>query len=95
MVKVPLLHGSDVHGLMRALQERVALVPGIQEQPAPSVSVVEYTALGPVVGVGVSVKPNQAGPAMGAMLHAVTEILTSAGYIVPPQAAQQLLSKAS
>lgn len=95
VVKVPLLHGADVHGLMRALKERVALVPGVQEQPAPSVDVVEYTALGPVVGIGVSAKPSQAGPTQVAVLQAVTEILTSAGYIVPPQTAQQLLSKAS
>ncbi|HZI03636.1 MAG TPA: mechanosensitive ion channel family protein, partial [Archangium sp.] len=80
--------------MMRALQERVAVVPGVQEQPAPGVEVVEFTPLGPVLGVGVFCKPTQAGPTQAAVAQAVAEILMASGYAVPQQTAQQLLAKA-
>ncbi|MCY1079807.1 mechanosensitive ion channel family protein [Archangium lansingense] len=95
VVKVPLMHGVDVPTMMRALRERVAVVPGIQEQPAPSVDVVELTALGPVLGVGVSCKPTLAGATQAAISLAVAEFLMASGYAVPQQPAQQPIAKAS
>ncbi|HYO57079.1 mechanosensitive ion channel family protein [Archangium sp.] len=94
-VNVPLLHGVDVPAMIRALQERVAVVPGVQQQPAPGVEVVEFTALGPVLGVGVHCKSTQAGAVQAAVAQAVAEILIASGYVVPQQTAQQLLAKAS
>ncbi|QRO01061.1 mechanosensitive ion channel family protein [Archangium violaceum] len=94
-IKVPLQHGGDVFGLMNALKERISVVPDVLQQPAPSVGVAEFTALGPVLAVQVWAKPSLAGAASGAVALAVEEILLSAGYAVPAQTAQQLVSKAS
>ncbi|WNG56604.1 mechanosensitive ion channel family protein [Archangium gephyra] len=94
-VRVPLMHGVDVATMMRALQERVAVVPGIQEQPAPSVEVVEFTAAGPVLGVGAFCKATQAGATQAAISHAVAEFLLASGYAVPLPAAPQPIAKAS
>jgi small conductance mechanosensitive channel len=93
-VKVPLLHGVDVPTMIKALQERVAVVPGVQAQPAPGVEVVEFTALGPVLGVGAFCKPTQAGPTQAAIAQAVAEFLMASGYTVPQQTAQQFIAKA-
>ncbi|PTL82431.1 mechanosensitive ion channel family protein [Vitiosangium sp. GDMCC 1.1324] len=95
VVKLPLLHGSDVHTLMKAVVERVSLVPDVQQQPAPSVAVAEFTALGPVLAIGVSCKPNLAGATQAAVALAVSELLVSTGYAVPTQTANPILSKAS
>lgn len=94
-IKVPLLHGVDVPAMMRALQERAAVVPQVLQQPAPSIEVVEFTALGPVLGVGVYCTPPQAQDVQAAVAQAVAEILIASGYAVPQQTAQQLLAKAS
>jgi small conductance mechanosensitive channel len=95
VVKVPLLHGTDVNAMMHVLQERVAAVPEVQQSPAPGVAVAEFTALGPVLAIGVSCKPTQAGPVQAAVAHAVAELLLASGYAVPTQTAQQILAKAS
>jgi small conductance mechanosensitive channel len=94
VVKVPLLHGGDVPGLMRAFTERVVLVPGIQQQPSPSVEVAEFTALGPVLAIGVYCKPTQASAVQAAVAQAIAEILLSAGYAAPAQTAPPPLVKA-
>lgn len=94
-IKVPLLHGGDLYGLMEALRERAALVPELAQEPGPSVFVAEFTALGPVVGIGASCKPAQAAAVTGGLTRAAAEVLVAAGYTAPPQTAQQLLAKAS
>lgn len=86
MVKVPLFHGGDVHGLMRAFQERVSEVPDVLAQPAPSVAVAEFTALGPVLAIQVWSKSSVAGSVQGAVALAAEEILIASGYALPPQA---------
>ncbi|MCP3141521.1 mechanosensitive ion channel family protein [Pyxidicoccus xibeiensis] len=93
-IKLPLLYGGDIQGLMGALAERVAVVPGVLAKPAAAVGVAEFTVLGPVLAIGVSCKPAEAGAVMGATTVAVTEFLIAAGYIVPPQTAAQVLAKA-
>ncbi|MFP2930288.1 mechanosensitive ion channel family protein [Pyxidicoccus sp. 3LG] len=94
-IKLPLLYGGDLQGLMLALRERVAVVPGVQQKPGASVGVAEFTVLGPVLAIGVSARPTEAGAVQGAVMLAVTEFLISAGYVVPPQTASQVLAKAS
>ena len=84
-VKVPLVHGAaDVRLLMRAFVERVAVVPGVQEQPTPAVEVVEFTLQGPVLAVGVHCKHTQFGQVQAAVCEAVAELLQAAGYAAPP-----------
>jgi len=93
VVKVPLVHGGDIRGLMRALEERVALVPEVQASPAPGVDVAEFTVHGPVLGIGVFCKPTQATAVQAGVAEAAAEILMAAGYIVPPQAVPQALTR--
>jgi small conductance mechanosensitive channel len=94
-VKVPLLHGGDVRLQARALQEMVEAVPGVLPQPAPAVGVAEFTVLGPVLAIGVSCKPTDAGAVTGAVMAAAAEFLVASGYSVPAPTAQPLLAKAS
>ncbi|NMO19513.1 mechanosensitive ion channel [Pyxidicoccus fallax] len=94
-VKVPLLHGGDVRLQMRALQELVSTLPTVEQKPAPSVDIVEFTVHGPVLAVGVHCKATQAGATTVAVTAAVADFLMSSGYSVPQQTAQQLISKAS
>lgn len=94
VVKVPLVHGGDIQGLMKAFEERVALVPEVQAKPAPSVEVAEFTVHGPVLGIGVYCKPPQATAVQAGVAEAAAEILMAAGYIVPaPTAAPQAIAK--
>jgi small conductance mechanosensitive channel len=92
-IKLPLLHGGDVRGLMQALQERVAVVPEVLRTPAPSVEVAEFTALGPVLAVQVWCKPTAADALKDAVSLAVEELMISSGYTVSMQTAQQVLAK--
>ncbi|WP_338867704.1 mechanosensitive ion channel family protein [Myxococcus stipitatus] len=94
-IKVPLMHGCDVHGLMRAFLERVGQVDGVQPQPPPSVGVAEFTAQGPVIAIGVSCKPSAAGAVTGGITQAASDVLISTGYVVPPQLAMSDIAKAS
>ncbi|AKF85662.1 small conductance mechanosensitive channel [Myxococcus fulvus] len=90
VVKVPLTHGGDIHGLMKAFRERVVVVPGVQAAPVPSVDVAEFTAQGPVIAIGVHCKPTQAGAVQGAVSLAVEETLIASGYVVLAPAALPL-----
>ncbi|MFP2906268.1 mechanosensitive ion channel family protein [Pyxidicoccus sp. 3LFB2] len=94
VVKLPLLHGGDIRLQMRALQEMAATVPGALPQPAPSVGVAEFTVHGPVLAIGVSCKPTEAGAVTGALTAVVADFLVASGYSVPAPTAQQLLSRA-
>lgn len=94
VVKVPLLHGGDVRLQMRAMQEMVATVPGVLQQPAPSVVVAEFTALGPVLGIGVHCKPSQASGVYNAVSGAAAEFLVASGYSASVETARQLTVKA-
>lgn len=92
IVKVPVLHGTDLPTMIRALEERMKAVPNVLEAPAPAVDVAEFTVLGPVLAVGVYCKPQLAIPTQDAVGLAAAEILLASGYTVPLQTAQQLLA---
>ncbi|QSQ16966.1 mechanosensitive ion channel family protein [Myxococcus landrumensis] len=94
-IKVPLMHGCDVHGLMKAFLARVEQVDGVMDQPAPGVGIAEFAAQGPVIVIGVSCKPSTAGAVTGAITLAAAEVLISTGYVVPPQLAMSDIAKAS
>lgn len=94
VVKLPLLHGGDVRLQIRALQEMVSTLPGALAQPAPSVGVAEFTPLGPVLAIGVSCKPTDAGAVTGAVTGAAADFLAASGYSVPADTALRLTAKA-
>jgi small conductance mechanosensitive channel len=83
IIKVPLIHGSDVQAVRRALAERVAAVPDVLAQPAVSIEVVEFTLAGPVLAVQAWCKPGHANAVQDGMGHAIQEAVTAAGYAVP------------
>jgi len=94
VVKLPVTHGQDVHGLMEALKARVAELPGVLEKPAPTVDVAEFTVLGPVLAISAYASPTQAGPVTGAIALATEETLLASGYVVPPLSLEKALAKA-
>ncbi|QSQ25999.1 mechanosensitive ion channel family protein [Pyxidicoccus parkwayensis] len=94
VIKVPLLHGGDVRMQMKALQELMTTVPGVLQQPAPSVKVAEFTALGPVLGIGVHCKPVEATDVQAAATNAAADFLVASGYTVPVDTVRNLTAKA-
>lgn len=93
-IKVPLIHGSDVHAVKRAMEARVAGVPDVLAEPAVSVEVEEFTVTGPVLAVQAWCKPPHANPVKDGMALAIQESLALAGYTLPPQQAGWVLPKA-
>jgi small conductance mechanosensitive channel len=85
VVKVPLLHGSDIHAVKRALEEVVAAAPGVLEKPAVSIEVAEFTVHGPVLAVQAWCEPRNGDQVQGAVGQAIHEALAAAGYAIPAQ----------
>ena len=79
---------------MKALQELMTTVPGVLQQPAPSVKVAEFTALGPVLGIGVHCKPVEATDVQAAATNAAADFLVASGYTVPVDTVRNLTAKA-
>jgi small conductance mechanosensitive channel len=94
IIKVPVLHGSDVQAVKRALEARVVAVAEVLPQPAVSVEVAEFTVTGPVLAVQAWCKPQHANAVQDGMGLAIQESLVLAGYTLPANA-PLLLSKAS
>jgi len=94
IVKVPLAHGTDVHGVIRAIADRVKHVPDVMAQPAPEVGVGEFALAGPVVAIKVWCKPEHADGVAGAVTGAAQEMLTASGYALPAHVASPLMQKA-
>lgn len=92
-IKLPLVHGTDIQAVKRALEARVAGVPDVLAQPAPSVELEEFVVTGPVLSVQFWVKPLQASPVKDAVSHAIQESLILAGYAPPPMQAHVILPK--
>ncbi|XXF77953.1 mechanosensitive ion channel family protein [Myxococcaceae bacterium GXIMD 01537] len=84
-VKVPLVHGSDVLGIMRAIQARAEGVPQVLAKPAVTIEVAEFAATGPVLGVQVWCVPSHGNQVTGDLALAIEEALMAGGYVVPTQ----------
>jgi small conductance mechanosensitive channel len=91
-IEVPMLHGSDLQAIKRALEVRVAAVPEVLEEPAVSVEVAEFTLAGPVLAVQAWSVPRHASAVQDGMGHAIQEALAVAGY-KGPHLSEELLSK--
>jgi small conductance mechanosensitive channel len=93
VINLPLLHGGDVRLQMRALLEMVSTQPGVLQQPAPAIQVAEFTALGPVLGIGVHCKPTEATAVHAAVAGAAADFLVASGYSVAVDTARQLTAR--
>lgn len=93
-IKVPLRHGADVAAIKRALEERVAAVPGVLAQPALSVGFAEFTVKGPVLMVQAWCPNASFGPVSGGMGEAIAEALILSGYAAPQGNAAPQIAKA-
>lgn len=82
-LKAQLPHGVDPREPIAKLKERLASIPGVQKDPAPSVEILEFTLAGPVLAV----RPFCANPVYWdvyfATNAAIVEVFTAAGYPVP------------
>jgi small conductance mechanosensitive channel len=85
IVRVPLVYGTDVLSLMRALQERIKEVPGILKEPASDVIIARFLSTGPVVHLTAWCDPREMHTLKGQLHAAVYEVLYTAGYIPPAQ----------
>jgi small conductance mechanosensitive channel len=83
IIKVPVIHGSDVAAVQRALAERVAAVPEVMSNPAVSIEVAEFSLAGPVLAVQAWCHPRHANAVQDGMGHAIQEAMVAAGYAVP------------
>jgi small conductance mechanosensitive channel len=92
-IKVPLIHGSDIASVKRALAEHVAKAQDVLAEPAVSIEVAEFTLAGPVLAVQAWCRPQHANAVQDAMSHAIQEAVVAAGYAVPLNS-NWILSKA-
>lgn len=94
IVKVPLVHGTDVHGVMRALADRAAHVPDVLAKPAPVVGISEFAVTGPIVVIKAWCKPGDADDVQANLMGAAQEMLAASGYTLPAHVAPSLLRTA-
>jgi small conductance mechanosensitive channel len=84
-VKVPLVHGSDLAAIKRALHTQVAELPDVLKTPGISIEVVEYTLSGPVLAVQVWSLNRDVDEVQNRLHQVIHESLAVAGYAVPTQ----------
>jgi small conductance mechanosensitive channel len=92
VVKVPLVHGTDVAAVRRALEARLVGMPDVLAEPPVSTEVAEFTVIGPVLAVQAWCEPRRAEPLQGPLNNAISEALMAAGYTIPEPG--RLLTKA-
>lgn len=92
-IKVPVIHGSDIASVKKALAEHVAKVPDVLAEPAVSIEIAEFSLAGPVLAVQAWCRPQHANAVQDAMGHAIQDSVVAAGYAVPLNS-NWILSKA-
>ena len=78
-----LAHGVDPKDAIRRLSARLALIPNVVQNPAPSVEIVSFTASGPVLAVRPFCHNDHYWDVYFATNQAIVEQFGEAGYPVP------------
>jgi small conductance mechanosensitive channel len=78
-----LAHGVDPQDAMRRLRERLAGIPNVLGTPAPSVEILTFTPLGPVLAVRPFCHNNNYWQVYFDTNRAIVEVGGEAGYPVP------------
>jgi small conductance mechanosensitive channel len=84
-LKAQLAHGVDVQEAITKLQERLTKIPNVKKDPAPSVTLLEFTPMGPVLAVRPFCHNDHYWDVYFATNEAIVEVCSKAGYAVPEQ----------
>jgi small conductance mechanosensitive channel len=84
-LKAQLAHSVDPHEAMAKLRERLPKIPNVLEDPAPSVELLEFNPMGPVLAVRPHCHNDHYWGVYFATNEAIRDELTKAGYPVPEQ----------
>ncbi|WP_437963408.1 mechanosensitive ion channel family protein [Sorangium sp. So ce260] len=83
-----LAHGADHEAAMTRLRARVALIPNVVKEPAPTVEILEFNLAGPVLAVRPFCDSNHYGDVLFATNKVIREELGKLGLPVPSQHVQ-------
>lgn len=84
-LKAQLAHSVNVQEAMEKLRERLAKIPHVQKEPAPSVQLLEFTPMGPVLAVRPFCHNDHYWDVYFATNEAIVEVCSKSGYAVPEQ----------
>lgn len=84
-LKAQLAHSVDPRQAMPKLRERLAKIPNVLTDPAPSVELLEFNAMGPVLAVRPFCHNNHYWDVYFAANEAIREVFSEAGYPVAEQ----------
>jgi len=79
-LKAQLAHGVDVTEAIKKLRERLPKIPNVSKDPAPSVELLEFTPMGPVLAVRPSCHNDHYWDVYFATNEAIAEVCAKAGY---------------
>jgi small conductance mechanosensitive channel len=82
-LKAQLASSVDVNDAMKRLRERLAKIPNVTKDPAPSVELLEFTNYGPVLAVRPFCHNDHYWDVYFAANEAIVEVCSQAGYPVP------------
>jgi len=84
-LKAQLAHGVDPREAIAKLRERLPKIPNVEKEPAPSVELLEFTPMGPVLAVRPFCHNDHYWDVYFATNEAIVEVFGKAGYPVPEQ----------
>jgi small conductance mechanosensitive channel len=84
-LKAQLAHGVDPREAAEKLRERIAKIEHVKKDPAPSVELLEFTPLGPVLAVRPFCHNDHYWSVYFETNQAIVEVCGAAGYPVPEQ----------
>jgi small conductance mechanosensitive channel len=82
-LKAQLAHSVDVKDAITKLRERLPQIAHVEKEPAPSVELLEFTAMGPVLAVRPFVHNDHYWDVYFATNEVIVEVCSKAGYPVP------------
>jgi small conductance mechanosensitive channel len=82
-LKAQIAHGVDPHDAIRRLSERVAKIPNVMAQPAPSVQILEFNPMGAVIAVRPYCQNSHYWQVYFDTNKAINDVCGEAGYAIP------------
>jgi small conductance mechanosensitive channel len=82
-LRAQIAHGVDPHDAIKRLGERVAKIPNVMAQPAPSVQILEFNPMGAVIAVRPYCHNKDYWQVYFDTNKAINDVCGEAGYAVP------------
>jgi small conductance mechanosensitive channel len=82
-LKAQIAHGVDPHDAIRRLSERVAKIPNVMAQPAPSVQILEFNPMGAAIAVRPYCHNSHYWQVYFDTNKAINDVCGEAGYAIP------------